>query len=343
MTNRDSGVTGQNSAGPCSTQRRSEPRTLGVRLLLFLFVLSILLIFPVRSVLAACSNPAGTAGKWIYSADWRVAQFCDGTNWIAAGQPQYNPVAVAFDGIAAYLSQASNMTPDNAKVSGSFWFRRAATGQQTIYRIQRTTTYSAARLRFIIEFDVGNKLHVSSQSADSTAQVNLVTTPAYTDTNWHHALFSLDLSGGSGACSIYVDGASVALTTSTCPGSSSFDFTPTPSGTNQHTIGAGSDTAASGNKYKGDLADFWFDVGTALSLPNDKGKFITSAGKPVYTGATGSTPTGASPEILLSGALLTWENNDGTAVSFNNNGYVALSAYPMGDVPSAVEIQRRLG
>jgi hypothetical protein len=282
-----------------------------------LFLLIGLSFHPIEAN-AACSNPAGAAGKMIYNSDWRVVQYCNNTIWVQAGMAIYNPVAVTFDGANDYLSRSANMTADNGKVSGSFWFRRNATGQQTIYRVQRSTTYSAARLRFIIEFTSADKLHIQGQSADSTNQVNLITTPAYTDTNWHHVLYSIDVASGTSACGIYVDGASVALGTSTCNSSTFIDFTPTS--TANHTIGAGSDSSVSGNKFNGDLADFWLDVGTALTLSTDKGKFITTAGAPVHTGSSGTTPTGAAVDILLSGALASWHTNDAAGGGFTLNG-----------------------
>ena len=37
------------------------------------------------SAQAACTGPAGGAGKLIYNADDEVMQYCDDTNWIAMG------------------------------------------------------------------------------------------------------------------------------------------------------------------------------------------------------------------------------------------------------------------
>jgi hypothetical protein len=35
-----------------------------------------------HAAFAACTSPAGTEGEFIYSVDYKVLQFCDGTNWI---------------------------------------------------------------------------------------------------------------------------------------------------------------------------------------------------------------------------------------------------------------------
>ena len=33
-----------------------------------------------------CSNPTGNEGDIIYSHDYHVSQFCNGTNWVAFGR-----------------------------------------------------------------------------------------------------------------------------------------------------------------------------------------------------------------------------------------------------------------
>ena len=61
-------------------ERRSAlPRWSGMTMLLFLFLAN-----PAQ---AACSSPAGAAGKIIYNADHKIVQYCDNTNWIPAGLP----------------------------------------------------------------------------------------------------------------------------------------------------------------------------------------------------------------------------------------------------------------
>lgn len=51
------------------------------RALLFAAALAVLLPATAQ---AACSNPAGNEGDLVYNQGWRIAQFCDGTNWQAA-------------------------------------------------------------------------------------------------------------------------------------------------------------------------------------------------------------------------------------------------------------------
>ena len=54
---------------------------------LLISIISILLITAnTHAALAACANPAGIAGKMIYNSTSHVAQYCNGTGWIAMGK-----------------------------------------------------------------------------------------------------------------------------------------------------------------------------------------------------------------------------------------------------------------
>lgn len=44
---------------------------------------ALVILFPAAAQ-AACSNPAGEEGNLVYNQGWRIAQYCDGTNWQAA-------------------------------------------------------------------------------------------------------------------------------------------------------------------------------------------------------------------------------------------------------------------
>lgn len=49
---------------------------------LFLALLSAFTLWPAADALAACADPAAGEGEMIYSVDYKVMQYCDGTNWI---------------------------------------------------------------------------------------------------------------------------------------------------------------------------------------------------------------------------------------------------------------------
>src|SRR5664279_5564036 len=74
----------------------------GFRFLTAVFLISVfsLLAFA-PAAQAACSSPAGSAGNIINNSDYHVPQYCDGTNWIAMGQPGGTSLGfsrVAYDG-----------------------------------------------------------------------------------------------------------------------------------------------------------------------------------------------------------------------------------------------------
>ena len=54
---------------------------------LFFLLAALYSLFVISPAHAACSSPAGAAGKIIYNADQKVVQYCDDTNWIPAGLP----------------------------------------------------------------------------------------------------------------------------------------------------------------------------------------------------------------------------------------------------------------
>lgn len=56
-----------------------------------LLIISIFIVLTgARSALAACSDPVGDAGEMLYNADHEIAQYCDGTNWVAMGRKYHS-------------------------------------------------------------------------------------------------------------------------------------------------------------------------------------------------------------------------------------------------------------
>lgn len=55
-----------------------NPRTIASAALLIL-----LLALPSNAAYAACASPAGNEGDVLYNTDFKVVQFCDGTNWMS--------------------------------------------------------------------------------------------------------------------------------------------------------------------------------------------------------------------------------------------------------------------
>lgn len=57
----------------------------------FAIVLALFVALPASGAFAACSNPSGAAGDLIYNSDYNAYQYCNNTNWVAAGE--INPAA----------------------------------------------------------------------------------------------------------------------------------------------------------------------------------------------------------------------------------------------------------
>jgi len=87
-------------------------------------------------------------------------------------------------------------------------------------------------------------------------------------------------------------------------------------------------TAAGGSKIHCDIADVYINFAEDLdpATTSNRRKFITAGGKPVDLGATGTGPTGSTPDVLLTNPVATWHENEGDGGDpyFTENG--ALTA-----------------
>jgi hypothetical protein len=293
---------------------------------LLLLISVFCLLISAQAAQAACSNPAGNQKDLVYNYSYRVYQYCNGTIWVQANLPIYNPVAVTFDGMNDYLTRGADLSSngDGTTLTGSFWFRRAGV-YSTLERI-----YANASTRFELAFSAANRFRIVGQNTGATDVVNISSTTTITDTDWHHVMFSVDTNQGcvngtttGPGCYIYIDGVAEAVIVTTFTAAGSIDFTQT-----NHAVGA---ITTGTNKFIGDLADFWLELRyfSDLSSAANRAEFI-SGGKPVYLGTNGSLgPTGAAPDVFLSGALASWETNDGSGGGFTENGTLAASAHPV--------------
>lgn len=294
-------------------------------------VLALLLLFPGAAAHAACTNPAGAAGKMVYNRDWRVMQYCDDTVWRTMGRLTYNPTNAMFDGINDYLLRGADLTAnaDSKSATGSFWVRR--NGGFGIKQV----IYSNTGPRFEISLDTSNSLRFEAGSATATDRlVAIVTSPSLNNNLWHHVMWSFDLDNAANRA-VYIDGDPATVTWSTYSNAANVDFTVA-----NHSIGA---LVGGGNKLDADLADFWMELGayTDLSVAANRAKFLTAAGLPVYLGSNGAGgPTGAAPDIFLSGAIASWATNDGTGGGFTVTGAITASSFDVVEeglvLPSAV-------
>lgn len=275
-------------------------------------LVALLILFP-SAAHAACTNPAGSAGDIVYNQDRKVFQGCTGDAWVAFHGAAYTPYAVSFDGVNDHLvTGALTAVADSKSATGSFWVRR--TGgigvQQRIYR--------ATGNDFTIFFRADNTIRIYGRDNSGNNDIIFDSTLAIADSNWHHVLFSFDTNAGNAR--IYIDGTNVTAGGATVVNDLiNFDTT-------EHRIGADSGPA---QLLNADIADFWFDINTYmdLSVAGNRSKFRDSSGNPVFLGTDGSGPTGAVPEVFLSGTPGAWHTNKGTGGGFTLNGALTASSF----------------
>jgi hypothetical protein len=177
---------------------------------------------------------------------------------------------------------------------------------------------SAGSCRFQIDLSSGNKLHLVGRDTGNTTVLDATGSTSIVDTNWHHILFSVDLSDSSKR-HISLDGAAETPTWTTYS-NTAIDFTRT-----SYAIGAFTNGTS---KFIGDLADFYLDMGTYTDFSDaaNREKFRDATGKPVNLGSDGSTPTGSTPEVFLSGgSLASWPVNKGTGGGYTVTGELTES------------------
>ena len=285
---------------------------------------------------AACFNPAGNAGDTIYNRDLHQQQYCNGGAWVTTGMlTQYAPWPVFFSG-APYLLYSSALTGVTASgmATASFWFRRGGSNgtQQDII-----TVYSGANQRFVIDFAIANKLQIIGRNSGSTVILQASTNATITDTNWHHVVFSFDLSNAAHR-SLYLDDVAQAMTWTTYT-NDVVDFAPATTPT--ASIGAAAANSPGGLPFTGDLADFWFNPGTYidLSVTANRRYFINASLHPVYLGAHGARTIGVSPAVFLTQGVpenaAAWAVNQGTGGGFT---VTAGSLYTSTAGPVSIEL-----
>jgi hypothetical protein len=283
-----------------------------------------------------CINPKADLSAFRYSSDWRTPQYCDGINWKSTGPKKrtFSP-AVSFDGANDYLLRGGDLTTsaDSKLFSGSFWFRRNAVNnaRQTIYCILDT----GSTCRFEIHISTTNKVSIYGKSTGGGSEIlnfsagngAQASTPI-TDLNWHHVMFSFDLSN-SAKRAVYIDGIIQTLDVGLYV-DAVIDFTRT-----QHSVGAATDGTS---KFNGEIDDLWLKMGTYIdfSIPENREKFRNAEGQPVDLGETGSAPIGVSPEVYLSSrqtGLANWHTNKGNGGGFTLTGTLSQSFADLPNFP----------
>ena len=205
-----------------------------------------------------------------------------------------------FNGTSQYISH-SNATgfADGKAATGSLWFNlNGRSGTDFMFAI--SDVFSAT-----FGFNINATTNTITIGVGSTALQATSATAISDTTNWHHLLFSFDLTD-TNKRHVYIDDVLESMTWNTYT-NANIDFAPASP---NYVVGA----RAGGDYFQGDLSEFWFDTGTYIdfSVLANRRKFRTAGGMPRDVGANGSLPTGSAPKIYLANG----RTNTGTTATF---------------------------
>lgn len=224
------------------------------------------------------------------------------------GPAHYIAHGITFDGTENLARTGSTLGGTDGKTfTGSFWIRLNALGGTPVVFYQYTNIFT----NYVnIQFTSSNYLQIVA--VNTSTVLNVTTTTAISDTNWHHIAFSFDMANAASR-HIMIDGVASGLTVTTYA-DATIDFT--------HTANyVGSANAL--NRINGDFADFWLETGVYMDLTNAgvMAKFRDSYGRPADLGTSGQKPNSGAPDIFLSGTLASpWYTNKGTGTGFSVAG-----------------------
>lgn len=264
----------------------------------------------------ACTNPNGVKAEIIYNTTHNVPIYCDGTNWNAmtgGNDAPYIPNAVNFNTAGTFLSHSTPLTgvTDSNTITFSLWYRPSHIGRQTFFYVYDGSAITTVDIR--LGFD--NLPRINLTDSSGAALLSTVLNPIFQIGQYYHILVSADLSD-TDKFHVYVDDTLIANTPTAYNNGLVAINNPL------YRIGS---NPFGGDRLRGDLADFWMDIGTYidLSVEANRRKFIDASGNPVFLGADGSLPTGTAPDIFLTGDTANWHTNKGTGGGFTENGALA--------------------
>lgn len=252
----------------------------------------------------------GDEGAFIFDENHLSLKYCNGTEWVHAGTGPYNPNAVYFDGVFDDLRFSPSLTDTN-KVTGSFWLKKIAGQNGTIFEVDNA--------HFEIQ-NIGSVVRITGNNDAALRYDAIEAGSPFPADEWHHVMFSFDLSDNNkihgylndvsshGSVAAFVD-TNLSLSAAT-------------------NLLVGNNTTSSAGRWPFWIADFWLDFGTYidLSVEANRRKFISASGAPMYLGPDGSIPTGSAPDVFLSGQTDDWHTNKGTAGGLNELGEITYSS-----------------
>ena len=230
-----------------------------------------------------------------------------------------------FDGTNDYMARGAALTGAADSKSGIFsaWFRIDGTDATKQLTLLAQLGSKLLVCRTIDLFSpVADSFLIQGVNSLGTVVVGFCSSTSYTQSaTWRHLLASWDLSTLS--THLYVNdvddkaAAGLVATNDTVVYTAADWF-------------VGASSAGGQNKADGCIGELYFAPGQYLdfSVTNNRRKFITSSGKPVYLGADGAGPTGTAPLVYFhldpSETVANFATNRGTGGDFTITG--ALTA-----------------
>lgn len=245
-----------------------------------------------------------------------------GTGMFASEATALTVDAADFDGTNDYLSRATDFTgaADSKKGILSFWHRGDVNPSvaHVLFAGQTSGALSHIECDWVdgstYGFGVGQFYYIFGNSDTGPAvALEIRTASSFASGSWRHVLCSWDLAT-AGARHLYVtDSSSLTVITFV-------DLLLQHSNSPNWFVG---DT--SGGRMDGGLAELYFAPGEYLdfSVASNRRKFITSVGKPVNLGATGTLPTGNAPLVYLH--LDDLESANNFAINRPGNGNLTVT------------------
>jgi hypothetical protein len=214
-----------------------------------------------------------------------------------------------FDGTNDSLTRGGALTgAANSKAfTMSFWMR--ITGGDGTDRHILTDAAS----NWFVRLESSNHLRIHGEDVlGSTANLETQTTSTFLAGNLYHVAIEVDLAAG--VANIYKNGVRQSMNQTTNTNTNMASFVTSNWYIGQYINGS--------LKFNGDLAQFYFLMGTRIDLTNSANlaKFITVGGDPVDMGGTGTIPSGGTPIIFLNNTFGTFQNNLGSGGNFTENG-----------------------
>lgn len=241
----------------------------------------------------------------------------------AVGVGAYQANSVVFAG-ATVLARGAAYTGAADSTSFTFACRIKLTGTGADQHILSCNQSSGSNPSLVIGRNANNTLYVLGFNT-STINLNATSNTALTAGTWYAVLISV-----SGTIvRIYIDDAA-NLAGSPTNNNVARDFTNT-----QNTVGANAANTAN-NRFVGELADPWFDIGrfVEVSTLSNRRLFFDAANLPVSKGANGSVPFGAAPTLFLSGATASWQTNKGAGGGMTLTGILGPVTYYVANAPA---------